>query len=229
VFACSWPAYVVGDANFTDIAQHCNYWRAWDDISDDWDSVTSISNWWDQNQDILIPAAGPGHWNDPDQLILGDFSLSTNEMEVQMALWSIYSAPLLMSNDLRYISDDARDILQNAMVIAVNQLGGKQGSQVMNQNGIQWYTKNIGEDLAVAIFYTSGDGNTIIVSTTFEQIGWPSSSASIFDCFSQARLGLFNTSFSVDVNPHGVRLLWLRASTKSPEMPNFGSYISKKK
>ena len=61
-------------------------------------------------------------------IIVGDNGLSYDEERTQFALWSIFAAPLLMSNDLRDISVEAKDILQNEMIIAVNQDRlGKQG------------------------------------------------------------------------------------------------------
>jgi len=57
--------------NYTILAEVCNLWRNYDDIQDSWDSVLSILDWFSANQDVLQPAAGPGHWNDPDMVRLG--------------------------------------------------------------------------------------------------------------------------------------------------------------
>lgn len=54
--------------NYTLLAEICNLWRNYDDIQDSWSSVLSILDWFVDNQDILQPAAGPGHWNDPDMV-----------------------------------------------------------------------------------------------------------------------------------------------------------------
>jgi hypothetical protein len=55
------------------------------------------------------------------QLIIGDFSLSVDQQRSQMALWSMWAAPLIMSNDLRHIAAQSKAILLNKRVIAVNQ------------------------------------------------------------------------------------------------------------
>ena len=55
--------------NYTYIGTICNLWRNFDDIDDSWESVSSIIDYYGDNQDILIPAAGPGHWNDPDMVL----------------------------------------------------------------------------------------------------------------------------------------------------------------
>jgi hypothetical protein len=56
------------------------------DIQDSWDSVTDIANYYAKNADLLRSVAGPGHWNDPDMLIIGDFSLSFEEAKVGVNL-----------------------------------------------------------------------------------------------------------------------------------------------
>ena len=60
--------------------------------------------------------AGPGAWNDPDQLIIGDGALTYAQEQMQMSLWAIFAAPLLMSNDLRSINNVSKSILQNKEV-----------------------------------------------------------------------------------------------------------------
>ena len=54
--------------NYSLLADTCNLWRNYDDIQDSWSSVLSILDWFVDNQDILQPVAGPGHWNDPDMV-----------------------------------------------------------------------------------------------------------------------------------------------------------------
>lgn len=55
--------------NFSSIIEHCNLWRNFDDIQDSWASVESIIDYYGNHQDIIVPNAGPGHWNDPDMVI----------------------------------------------------------------------------------------------------------------------------------------------------------------
>ena len=55
--------------NYSYIGSVCNLWRNFDDIDDSWASVSSVIDYYGDNQDVLIPAAGPGHWNDPDMVI----------------------------------------------------------------------------------------------------------------------------------------------------------------
>ena len=65
--------------------------------------------------------------------------MSTDESKAQMSIWAIIAAPLYMSNDLRSISSEAREILLNKEVIAVNQdPAGLQGERIFQENGIEW-------------------------------------------------------------------------------------------
>lgn len=68
-----------------------------------------------------LTLAGPGHWFDPDQLVVGNFGLSRGQQEAQMAIWCMWSAPLIMSNDLRHIAPGSAAILKNSKLIDVDQ------------------------------------------------------------------------------------------------------------
>lgn len=107
--------------NYTRIAQYCNLWRNFDDIDDDFSSVSTIVEWFATRQDNFSLVHGPGQWFDPDMLIIGNFGLSYGQARAQMALWSILAAPLIMSVDLRTIKPWFRDILLNKHLIAINQ------------------------------------------------------------------------------------------------------------
>eukprot|EP00061_Rhincodon_typus_P005210 g24459.t1 len=120
--------------NYTDIKKYCNQWRNYGDINDSWGSVKTIIDWTANHQSLIAPVAGPGGWNDPDMLVIGNFGLSRDQQMTQMALWAIMAAPLLMSNDLRNIDADSKALLQNQYVIAINQDPlGVQGQRVSKQ------------------------------------------------------------------------------------------------
>ena len=59
---------------------------------DSWESLMGIILYYADNQDVFGPFAGPGQWNDPDQLIIGDFGLSLDQQMTQMAMWAIYAS-----------------------------------------------------------------------------------------------------------------------------------------
>ncbi|KAE9551960.1 hypothetical protein FO519_004836 [Halicephalobus sp. NKZ332] len=147
VYSCSWPAYLIDQpkkVNYTQIAQHCNLWRNFDDISRSWKSIMSIVEYYNTNQDKMAIAHGPGNWNDPDMIIAGNSELTDDQARAQMTIWSIWSAPLIMSNDLREITPNQMKILQNRDVIAIDQDPlGIMGKMLINTSDIYVYVKPV--------------------------------------------------------------------------------------
>lgn len=109
------------DADYQHIRDNCNYWRNYGDIDDSWATVFSIIDFYRQHVTTFAKFHGPGGWFDPDMLMIGNQGLSFEQSKTQMAFWSLWSAPLLMSNDLRRIRPEFKRILQNKHLIAVNQ------------------------------------------------------------------------------------------------------------
>eukprot|EP00457_Paulinella_chromatophora_P003739 gb/GEZN01003747.1/.p1 GENE.gb/GEZN01003747.1/~~gb/GEZN01003747.1/.p1 ORF type:complete len:601 (-),score=71.39 gb/GEZN01003747.1/:256-2058(-) len=232
VYWCSWPAYVGNTAPYQYIASICNGWRPYGDIQDSWNSLTSIINWWAANQPLLQPAAAPGAWNDPDMLILGDFALSIDQARVQMAIWAIIAAPLLMSNDLRNIAPEYVKILQNREIIAVNQdKAGMQGGLVATSGSVQWWLRNLANGYTALAMWSSATGGSIIkVSTSFSALGDTTgcgSAVAVRDLFTQKNMGVFSGSFQTTVNPNGAQMYMLNCTIKpyAPIPPQAGALI----
>ncbi|KAM3717079.1 Alpha-N-acetylgalactosaminidase [Dirofilaria immitis] len=147
VYSCSWPAYLISQpekVNYQLIGQHCNLWRNFDDIKRSWDSIRTIIDYYDYHQDKHIRAQGPGRWHDPDMIIVGNTELTVDQAKVQMSIWSVWSSPLIMSNDLRLIAPVFRDILLNKRVIAIDQDPfGIMGRLVANTTNIGIYVKPV--------------------------------------------------------------------------------------
>jgi hypothetical protein len=72
-------------------------------------------------EDVMVRAAGPGHWNDPDMLVIGNPGLSLSEQQAHFAFWAIFAAPLTIAVDLRTMPEESREILLNTEIIVVNQ------------------------------------------------------------------------------------------------------------
>src|SRR4029078_8849329 len=90
-------------------------------------------------QNDLAPYAGPGHWNDPDMLEIGNGHMTDTEYQTHMSLWALAAAPLLAGNDLRNMSAETKAILMNKEVIAVDQDAlGKQATPVRNGEFETW-------------------------------------------------------------------------------------------
>jgi alpha-galactosidase len=92
-------------------------WRTTEDIRDSWMSVLGILD-----QQVGLDAySGPGAWNDPDMLEVGNGRMTYNQYVAHFSLWALLNAPLIAGNDLRTMTDSTRGILQNGDVIAVDQ------------------------------------------------------------------------------------------------------------
>ncbi|KAE8285684.1 Alpha-galactosidase A [Larimichthys crocea] len=155
LYSCEWPLYEwpFQQPNYTAIRETCNHWRNFDDVYDSWSSIKSIFDWTASHQDIIVPSAGPGGWNDPDMLVIGNFGLSHDQQESQMALWAIMAAPLLMSNDLRDICPRSKKLLQNRLIIAISQDPlGKQGYRTAKVDSFEVWERPLSKNqLAVAV------------------------------------------------------------------------------
>ncbi|XP_032596027.2 alpha-N-acetylgalactosaminidase [Drosophila grimshawi] len=120
VYSCSWP-YYQKHPNYELIKDHCNLWRFSEDVKDSYDSVTSIMYNYYKHQNALQKSAGPGHWNDPDMLVLGNYHLSYEASRLQLAIWAVVAAPLIMTNDLQSVRLEIKELLQNRDIIEVDQ------------------------------------------------------------------------------------------------------------
>lgn len=101
-----------------------NLWRTTGDISDVWSGKPGGDNGVLQILDLQVPLAGyagPGHWNDPDMLEIGNGGMTDAQYRAQLSLWAILAAPLIAGNDLRQMTAAIRAILTNREIIAVDQ------------------------------------------------------------------------------------------------------------
>jgi alpha-galactosidase len=133
-----------------------NLWRTTGDISPDWDRIYTIL----EQQDGLAKYVGPGHWNDPDMLEVGNGKLSLAENRSHFSLWAILAAPLLAGNDLPDMKPAIKAILTNKDVIAIDQdTLGKQGTRAYSDGEVEVWTRHLyGGALAVAVL-DAGDSH----------------------------------------------------------------------
>lgn len=221
VYSCSWPDYQIVEGmkpNYALIAEHCNLWRNFDDIDDSWESVVSIIDYYGKDTaNDFADFAGPGHWNDPDMLIIGNYGLSLDQARVQMAIWAVLAAPLIMSNDLRTIRPEFVDILTNRDVIKINQDPmGIQGRNVHSEKYIDIFVKPVmptyksDMSAAVAVMYRGTFGTPVKVTFTPHSLGLIHPQGYIVtEVFDKVPMGTVGTNdnFTVFVNPTGVQLL----------------------
>ena len=160
-----------------------NLWRTTGDISDNWASMIGKA----QFNRTLPQFAGPGHWNDPDMLEVGNGGMTAAEYRTHFSLWAVMAAPLLIGSDLRKVSDETFSILENADVIAVDQDGlGRQASVLGSSGGKVVYSRTLANgDRAVAL--SNETTSTATISTTASAIGMGgSASYTLKDLWSKA-------------------------------------------
>ena len=109
-YICGWPLFQLGHANLTLVQAHCNSWRNFYDIQNSIESLNGVIDWFAKEQAQLIPVAGPGGWNDPDMIIAGNNCLTPGQARIQMSIWAILAAPLMLGSDIRSISSDIKAV-----------------------------------------------------------------------------------------------------------------------
>jgi len=179
-----------------------NLWRTTGDINDTYDRMTLIGF----GQNGLEKFAGPGHWNDPDMLEVGNGGMKRDEYRTHMALWAILAAPLLAGNDLRSMSPETKELLMNSEILAVDQdAKGVQGHRVWQEGPLEIWVKPLADgSQAVGLFNRSESATKMTLD--FKSIGAPAS-AKLRDLLDHKDLGTMQNSYSADVPTHGVVLV----------------------
>ncbi|HEU5403759.1 MAG TPA: alpha-galactosidase [Terriglobales bacterium] len=191
-----------------------NLWRTTDDIED---RFSGLHKWPNGSccsygmTDILDEQvglqsyAGPGHWNDPDMLEVGNGGMTTEEYRSHFSLWAMLAAPLMAGNDLANMTPEIRDILTNKEVIAVDQDRlGHQGTRVAKNGDLEVWSRPLADgSRAVILFNRGAEQKEIAVDWT--EIGYPAHlAAKVRDLWQHKDLGSFTGKFSAAVVSHGV-------------------------
>jgi alpha-galactosidase len=181
-----------------------NLWRTTGDINDSWASM--IDNL--EKQAPTAPYAGPGHWNDPDMLEIGNGHMSDDEYRSHMSLWALTAAPLLAGNDIRTMSAATKSILLNKEVIAIDQDPlGKQASPVKSGDLETWMKPLADGGVAVGLVNLGSAQATVKASDL--QLGGKVKKAR--DLWTHSDVKFENGAYSVTVPSHGVLLLRVSA------------------
>jgi alpha-galactosidase len=184
-----------------------NLWRTTGDINDSWESM--IGNV--EKQTPTAPYAGPGHWNDPDMLEIGNGHMTADEYRTHLSLWALTAAPLLAGNDIRAMSDVTKSILLNKEVIAIDQDPlGKQASPVKNGDLETWAKPLADGGEAVGVVNLGSASAEATVNANDPRLGGKVKKAR--DLWAHKEVKFTNGIYSATVPSHGVLLL--RLSTK---------------
>jgi alpha-galactosidase len=219
-------------AHAEDWSRIANAWRTGPDIRDSWHSLHfsafTIDPW--------APFAGPGHWNDPDMLIIGNVStgmelhptrLTPNEQYSHVSLFSLLAAPLLIGCPIEQLDDFTLNLLTNDEVIEINQDPlGKPGSMVVEKDGVQIRVKQLHDgSCAVGLFHVGdygktpqsyfrwGDEKPMSFTFNLKHAGL-TGKWKLRDVWRQKDLGVFENTFSAEIPHHGVLLLRLYPKDK---------------
>jgi alpha-galactosidase len=177
-------------------------WRTTDDIDDSYGRMITIGF----SQAGLSKYAGPGHWNDPDMLEIGNGKMTEEEYRTHMSLWVLLAAPLIAGNDLSKMTEADKNLLMNKEAIAIDQDAlGKQGDRLYQSGDFDVWTKPLSDGrVAVGLFNRSWDNRE--VSVDLAEIGFRDG-ASLRDVWKQKDLGRHSGVFTDTIPKHGVTLL----------------------
>ena len=190
-----------------------NSGRTTGDITDTWSSMAGIGF----NQNGHEKFAGPGHFNDPDMLVLGKVGwgpslhstrLTPNEQYTHFSLWCLLASPLLIGCDMTQLDEFTLSLLTNDEVIEVNQDPlGHQAGRVAQNEALEVWAKDM-EDGSKAVGLFNRGYNEAPVTVTWSDLGL-TGKQKVRDLWRQKDLGEFSGSFTAPVPRHGVLLLRL--------------------
>lgn len=179
-----------------------NLWRTTGDISDRYSRMAEIGF----SQAGLSKYGGPGHWNDPDMLEVGNGGMKTDEYRTHMALWALLAAPLLAGNDLTAMTPETVSLLTNREVIAIDQdPAGIQGDRVSAEGPMEVWARPLADgSKAVGLFNRHHVPSDVHVD--FGQLGFKGR-VQLRDVWSGTELGTAEGEYHAMVPAHGVVLL----------------------
>ena len=193
-------------------------WRTTGDITDNWYSMSGIGF----DHDDKSSYAGPGHWNDPDMLVVGKVGwgpnlrrtrLTPNEQITHATLWSLLAAPMLIGCDLSQLDQFTIDLLCNDEVIAVDQdpLGIAARRKAVDGELEVWARPLFDKTIAVGLFNRSD--KEAAVTAKWSDLGLKGIQP-VRDLWQRKNMGNFKDSFSGTIKAHGTMLIKIGESSE---------------
>jgi alpha-galactosidase len=193
-----------------------NLWRTTGDIGLCWDKKSCRRDWETGVTNILDMQvglesyAGPGHWNDPDMLQVGN-GLTDVEDRAHFSLWAVLAAPLIAGNDIRHMSDATRDTLGNREVIGIDQDPlGIQGHKVRDDGAEEVWAKPLSGGEWAVVLLNRGEA-PVRIRVRWSELGFLAPSASVRDLWRKQDMGAFRDGYSALVPPHGAAMVRISA------------------
>lgn len=195
-------------------------WRSSNDIYDCWDCQVAGSKGWTiilDKQVGLSKYAGPGHWNDPDMLEVGNGGLTDIEYKSHFSLWCMIAAPLIAGNDLRAMTPAIKSILTNKDVIAIDQDSlGNQGFRYKVADGIEIWVKLLqNNEIAVCFFNRTNEIKNLNIDWSKQYFCDLNNDCKLIpvnenmivrDVWTKKILGTFKDVLKTTIQPHDVLL-----------------------
>lgn len=198
-------------------------WRTTGDIYDSYDGRKGWESGWKlllNQQYDLVPAtgpdglakfAGPGHWNDPDMLEVGNEGLSLAESRAHFSFWCMLAAPLMAGNDVRTMTPEIRDILTDKEVVAINQdSAGKQGFRALSEPATQteiWVKELSNNEWAVCMLNTGAAAADLTMH--WNRLWTVQGKFNVRDVWAKKAVGDNSKPYTVKVGSHDVVLFRL--------------------
>lgn len=191
-----------------------NTWRTGGDIVKYIERSPEVTwkNWYENLQQVIGKEkfAGHGHWNDPDNLIVGyarNNKQTLAEQRAQFSFWSVVNAPLFLGNDVRNMPKEIYDIVTHDELIAINQdRAGIQGKAMERNNQYEIWMKPLSDGSRVLLLFNKTDG-PLQVNVDLKHTGLAKKKLRIRDCWEGKDLGKFKKKISLQVESHEAKVL----------------------
>ena len=191
-----------------------NLWRTTGDIVDKWQGGgkypdgNCCENGLVDIVDLQVGLnafAGPGHWNDPDMMEVGNGGMTVPEYRAHFSFWAMLAAPLIAGNDVRSMSPEIKEILTNPEVIAVNQDKlGHEGRRIRKNGDLEVWARPLSDGSRAVILFNRGKSESE-VSVRWEEVGYTGHvAAQVRDLWMHKDVGSFTGTYSAMVAPHSV-------------------------
>ena len=202
-----------------------NLWRTTGDSKDCWDCGRETMNkpgGYPRGWVLILDAqrqlasyAGPGHWNDPDLLQVGQRGLTVEESRAQFSLWAILAAPLIATNDLRSLTPEIHEIQLNREVIAVDQdAAGIEGTRVRVEGHREVWMRPLKDGSRAVVLFNRGKSPATI-RVRWTDIGRKQTDAlEVRDLWKHQNPGTVKAGYSAQVPGHGVVMIRVGVSAK---------------
>ena len=188
-----------------------NLWRTTGDIWDSFSKKDPTRDWAytvvaivDLNEP-LWEHAGPGHWNDPDMLEVGNGGMTPDEYRSHFSLWAMMAAPLMAGNDIANMDETTRSILLNKEVIAIDQDSlGAQGRRVAKDGDREVWVKPLADGGRALLLFNRGEA-PVTIRATSEQLGIQTK-GKVRDLWAHKDLKRWSGSIQAHVPAHGIAM-----------------------